>query len=255
MAPDYKLVDTMASKKSRHGAAEFFKTIIYALIIAGVIRSFLFEPFSIPSGSMMPTLLIGDYLFVSKYSYGFSRYSFPFSLIPFSGRIFLQPPQIGDVVVFRSPADTRVDFIKRVVGLPGDRVQVVGGILQLNGVPVRRTLVGTSSTPDSNGYVREYHVYTETLPNGRQHLIREYSDSAEMDNTQVYVVPENCIFAMGDNRDSSSDSRFLNNVGYIPFENLIGRARVIFFSIDYNDFSISNLHNVVRWDRIFNVIH
>lgn len=254
MAPEHAMVTRMATRKERHGVGEFIKTIVYALIIAVVIRSFLFEPFSIPSGSMIPTLLIGDYLFVSKYSFGYSKYSFPFSIIPFSGRIFFQKPEIGDVVVFRSPADTKVDFIKRVVGLPGDRVQVVGGILQLNGVPVTRTLVGTYASPDGIGFPREYKEYLETLPNGRQHYIREYSDQGEMDNTQLYVVPDGHMFVMGDNRDSSSDSRFLNNVGYVPFENLVGRARIIFFSIDYADLSILNAPNAVRWGRLFDVI-
>lgn len=254
MAAEQDGVARMTSRKERQGIGEFIKTILYALVIAVVIRSFLFEPFSIPSGSMMPTLLIGDYLFVSKYSYGYSRYSLPLSIIPFSGRVFFQEPKVGDVVVFRSPSDTSVDFIKRVVGLPGDRVQVVGGILQLNGVPVTRTLVGTYATPDGNGFTREYREYIETLPNGRQHYIREYSDRAEMDNTQIYVVPDGHMFVMGDNRDSSSDSRFLNNVGYVPFENLIGRARIIFFSIDYSKMSISTLPDMVRWGRIFDVI-
>ena len=242
------------SKRKRHGTIEFIKTIVYALVIAAVIRSFLFEPFSIPSGSMMPTLLVGDYLFVSKYSYGFSRYSFPFSIIPFSGRIFSRPPTVGDVVVFRSPSDTQVDFIKRVVGVPGDRVQVVGGILQLNGVAVKRTLVGEFAGRDGNGFVRTYHEYQETLPNGVQHQILEYSDNGEMDNTQVYVVPEGHIFAMGDNRDSSRDSRFLSDVGYIPFENLVGKAQVIFFSVDYSELSLLTFYKAVRWDRMFDVI-
>ena len=241
-------------KRKRHGTIEFIKTIVYALAIAALIRSFLFEPFSIPSGSMMPTLLVGDYLFVSKYSYGYSRYSFPFSIIPFSGRIFSTPPSVGDVVVFRSPSDTRVDFIKRVVGLPGDRVQVVGGILQLNGVAVKREPVGEFSGRDGNGFARDYHEYTETLPNSVQHRILEYSDHGEMDNTQVYVVPEGCIFAMGDNRDSSRDSRFLSDVGYIPFENLIGKAQVIFFSIDYTQLDILTFYRAVRWDRMFDFI-
>ena len=248
------MIKTIHSKKKANGFLEFIKTIVYALIIAVVIRSFLFEPFSIPSGSMMPTLLVGDYLFVSKYSYGYSRYSLPFSIIPFSGRVFLRPPQVGDVVVFRAPSDTQIDFIKRVVGLPGDRVQVVGGILHLNGVPVTRAPVGDFAGRDGSGFVRSYHEYIETLPNGVQHKILEYSDHAEMDNTQVYVVPEGCIFAMGDNRDSSRDSRFLSDVGYIPFENLIGKAQIIFFSIDYSQLSILTFYKSIRWSRVFDLI-
>jgi signal peptidase I (EC:3.4.21.89). Serine peptidase. MEROPS family S26A len=203
---------------------------------------------------MIPTLLVGDYLFVSKYSYGFSKYSLPFSIVPFSGRILLQPPEVGDVVVFRTPSDTRVDFIKRVVGLPGDRVQVVGGILQLNGVPVKRKLVGTYVDAGGNGAGSEFREYIETLPNGRQHKIREYSDSEKNDNTELYIVPPNHIFVMGDNRDNSSDSRILNGVGYIPFENLIGRARIIFFSVDYSELGFLNVFSAVRWNRIFEIV-
>lgn len=245
----------MAARKERQGIGEFIKTIIYALVIAAVIRSFLFEPFSIPSGSMMPTLLVGDYLFVSKYSYGYSRYSLPFGIIPFSGRVFERAPEVGDVIVFRAPSDTSVDFIKRVVGLPGDKVQMVDGILHLNSVPVTRKLIGTFAGRDGGGFVREYHEYMETLPNGREHRILEYSDNGEMDNTSVYVVPPGTVFAMGDNRDSSRDSRFLNDVGYIPFENLIGRGQIIFFSVDYSEFGLFTFYKAIRWDRIFSTIH
>jgi signal peptidase I len=202
------------------------QTIVYAFAIALVIRVVAFEPFNIPSGSMKPTLLIGDYLFVSKYSYGYSRYSFPFGFPPFSGRIFERPVQRGDVVVFRKPPEDEVDYIKRIIGLPGDRIQMVNGILHINGEAVKRERI--EDFVDSSG--RAIPQYIETLPNGRKHRILEMlGDTGYSDNTGVYTVPEGEYFAMGDNRDNSADSR---EIGFVPAENLIGKAQILFFSAD-----------------------
>jgi signal peptidase I len=208
---------------------ETVRTVLYALLIAVVVRTFLYEPFNIPSGSMIPTLLEGDYLFVSKLSYGYTRYSFPFAAGPFDGRILGDQPERGDVAVFRQPSDTSVDFIKRIVGLPGDRLQVVRGILHINGEPVKRRRIEDYRL----GSGRTVPQYIETLPNGTQHrIIEEQGDGGYLDDTPVFTVPAGHYFAMGDNRDNSRDSRILNAVGYIPFENLIGRADVLFWSVE-----------------------
>jgi signal peptidase I len=214
--------------------SEFTRTALIAIILALVIRSFLFEPFNIPSGSMKPTLLIGDYLFVSKYAYGYSRYSFPFGIVPIDGRVFNgQKPQRGDVIVFKKPshssAQPSVDFIKRLIGLPGDTVQVLNGRLYINGVIVPRQFMKDveDSTPYNTQYLKQY---TETLPNGVQHLIFEESDTGALDNTPLYTVPQGHYFMMGDNRDNSQDSRVVNEVGFVPYENLVGRAERLFFS-------------------------
>lgn len=205
------------------------KTLLVAGIIAISFRSVVAEPFNIPSGSMIPTLLVGDYLFVSKYSYGYSRYSFPFGIAPINGRVFEDTPQRGDVAVFRLPSNPSVDYIKRVIGLPGDVVQVKQGILHLNNTPVNRRLIGTvqpsslQSTADT--------VYRETLPDGREHMIQEVNDIQLFDNTQAFTIPEGHYFMMGDNRDSSRDSR-VASVGFVPLRNMIGRSEFLFFSHD-----------------------
>lgn len=219
----------MSDRKSG-GLKETIKTLVYAVGIALVVRTFLFEPFNIPSGSMKPTLLVGDYLFVSKFAYGYSRYSFPWGLPPFSGRIFESLPKRGDVVVFKLPSDNKTDYIKRVVGLPGDRIQVLDGVLYVNGVAATLDPVGHFGE-DLDG--REINVpeYRETLPEGRQHLTLDITTNGPHDNTRVYEVPPGRIFAMGDNRDNSQDSR-VPEVGYIPLENLIGRAEFLFFSVN-----------------------
>ena len=214
------------------GFFDTLKTIIYAVVIALGVRTVAYEPFNIPSGSMLPTLLIGDYLFVSKFSYGYSKHSLVMSLPLIPGRIFETVPERGDVAVFKKPTDNTTDYIKRIVGLPGDTLQVVKGILHINGKAVGRERAGVHITKDSWGNRHEIKRYIETFPNGKKHYILEESDSDFMDNTPVYTVPAGHVFGMGDNRDHSQDSRFLNEVGFIPMVNLVGKAEFLFFSID-----------------------
>lgn len=201
--------------------------IFWAVVIALIIRSVAFEPYNIPSSSMVPSLLIGDYLFISKYSYGLSKHSFPFSLpiIP-KGRIFYSEPERGDVVVFKVPKDNKTDYIKRVIGLPGDKIQMIGGRLYINDKEVERELIGREYWQTEQGNIY-YTKYMETLPNGIKHLIYEINDYGRADNTDPVIVPEGHFFMMGDNRDNSEDSRFW---GTVPAENLEGRAEVIFYS-------------------------
>ncbi|WP_185985624.1 signal peptidase I [Aureimonas mangrovi] len=219
-----------AERKEKGGFGETVKVIVQALLLALVIRTFLFQPFSIPSGSMMPTLLVGDYLFVTKWSYGFSKYSFPLSPDLFDGRVLASDPELGDVVVFRKPNEPQVDYIKRLVGMPGDRVQMRDGVLYLNGEAVPKEPVETFVGSDGERVPQ----YRETLPNGVSYLTLDITPASAGDNTREFVVPEGHYFMMGDNRDNSADSRF--DVGYVPFENFVGKAQVIFFSID-NDVS------------------
>jgi signal peptidase I len=220
----------LTRKKASGGILDTIKTIVYAVLIALVVRTVAYEPFNIPSGSMVPTLLVGDYLFVSKYSYGYSRYSLPLGLPLFSGRIFFHSPERGDVVVFKLPTDNSTDYIKRVIGLPGDHIQMKNGILNINGQPVPRRRIDDYLYQEGNGVIIPLAQYIETLPNGVQHRIIEMSDNGPLDNTQEYVVPPGDYFMMGDNRDNSQDSRVLSAVGYVPAENLIGKAQFIFFS-------------------------
>ena len=229
------------SKRKPEGKFEFIKTIVIAGALALGFRSLLFEPFNIPSGSMIPTLLVGDYLFVSKYSYGYSRYSFPFGMAPFDGRIFETPPERGDVAVFRQPQNESVAFIKRIVGLPGDRIQVTDGVLRINDVAVNRVRKGFATASDGYNVIR-FAVYQETLPNGKSYLIQERSDDDVLDNTNVFLVPEGHYFMMGDNRDNSRDSR-TTSVGMVPAENLIGRAKRLFFSHN----SSAHLWEIWKW--------
>lgn len=222
---------------------DFFKTALIAIFLAVLIRTFLYEPFNIPSGSMKPTLLVGDYLFVNKPSYGYSRYSFPFGLAPLRGRVWDAEPQRGDVIVFKLPTNTRVDYIKRVIGLPGDTVQVRGGRLFINGEIVPRESLGVKKAIEADGESRPLTEYRETLPGGTVHSIYEESDSEPLDNTPLYTVPEGHYFMMGDNRDNSQDSRVAQMVGFVPHENLVGRADFIFFSTDGS----ASLPEVWKW--------
>ena len=212
---------------------ETIKTIVYALLIAVVIRTFLFQPFYIPSESMEATLLVGDYLFVDKFAYGYSRHSFPFSLAPFSGRVFGADPARGDIVVFKMPNEKSPrymeDYIKRVIGLPGDRIQMIGGVLYINDKPVPKVRVQDYIEVDNFGVTAHVPQYKETLPNGKSYLTLDRYET-DRDNTQAYTVPAGHFFMMGDNRDNSDDSR--GEVGYVPREDLVGRAEIRFFSYD-----------------------
>ncbi len=217
--------------KEKDDAVELLKAMFFAAVIAVFIRSFLFEPFNIPSGSMLPTLLVGDYLFVEKYSYGYSKYSFPGDLIRFDGRIMESQPKRGDVAVFRQPKHPEIDYIKRLIGLPGDKIQMKEGRLYINGTIVERDFKDSENYKDDDIY-SVYSKYIETLPNGVKHYIYELSDDGPLDNTPEYTVPPGMYLAMGDNRDQSQDSRVMDQVGFVPAENLIGRAAFIFYSTE-----------------------
>jgi signal peptidase I len=247
---------TSGTKRKEGGFAETVRVVFHALIIALVIRTFLFQPFNIPSGSMKETLLVGDYLFVSKYSYGYSHYSLPFSPPLFSGRILGSPPDRGDVVVFRLPKEDSTDYIKRVIGTPGDKIQMIDGLLHINGEAVKRQRIDDFVETEEGGRTTRVKRWRETLPNGVSYTTLDLIDNGFYDNTPVYTVPPGNYFMMGDNRDNSTDSRVLSQVGYVPFENIVGRAQVIFFSIAEGEpaWAIWNWPWAVRWSRLFTIV-
>ena len=251
--PGSSVISTSAKKQE--GFGETVRTVIYTLVVALVIRTFLFEPFNIPSGSMIPTLLVGDYLFVSKYSYGYSKHSVPFSLIPFSGRIFKSEPARGDVIVFKLPSDNKTDYIKRLIGLPGDTIRMQDGRLFINGQLIERDKVDEFVYKDTEGSVRRPVRYKETLPGGKVHYILEEGDNRRLDNTREFLVPDGHYFMMGDNRDNSIDSRA--DVGYVPAENLVGRAEFLFFSTDGSAsiWEVWGWPFAIRFTRLFSGIN
>lgn len=249
----------VSGKQQGGGLGETIRVVIEALLIALVIRTFAFQPFNIPSGSLIPTLLIGDYLFVSKYAYGYSRHSFPYSLAPFSGRFWGAEPKRGDIAVFKFPKDNETDYIKRIIGLPGDRIQMRYGQLFINGQAVKKEQSGFYEARDAFGRQARFPLYRETLPNGVSYSVLELNgNEGYLDNTPEYVVPKDHFFAMGDNRDNSTDSRDMSpqGVGFVPVENLVGRAEMIFFSIEEGvaPWKIWRWPTDARWGRLFQKI-
>jgi signal peptidase I len=208
--------------------------VLLVAVLLG-FRSLLYQPFNIPSGAMKPTLVIGDYIAVAKYPYGYSRYSFPGSPSLFAGRILAAQPRYGDVVVFRLLRGPSTDYVKRVIGLPGDRIQMIHGLLHINGTPVKREQIADAIETDASGRTARGKQWRETLPNGATYVTLDLVDEGFYDNTPVYVVPPRHYFMMGDNRDNSVDSRMLSQVGYVPFENLVGRVDRIILSTDRFD--------------------
>ena len=243
----------MADYKSKvkGSFSELFKTLMVAGSIAIIFRSIFFEPFNIPSGSMIPTLLVGDYLFVSKYSYGYSKYSFPFGVVPIDDRLLDENPKRGDVIVFRKPGDESIDYIKRLIGLPGDTVQVRNGILLVNNKEAKRLKTNMGKMKNIFGQEKVFIEYKEKFENTNFHKIIESSDSDPYDNTIEFIVPENNFFFMGDNRDNSRDSR-TSEVGFVPKKNLIGKAQIIFFShnSEASFYEFWKWHKSIRFSRI-----
>ncbi len=247
-------------KKKKSGFWDTIRTVALAVIAAMVVRTVALEPFNIPSGSMKPTLLVGDYLFVSKYAYGYSKYSLPWSIDLFSGRLFGSEPERGDVAVFKLPRDNETDYIKRIVGLPGDRIQVKHGLLYVNDVAVERRQIENFSDSDLYGRTSSIPQFVETLPNGVDHHTLDSNSNGNHDNTKVYTVPKGHYFAMGDNRDNSLDSRSDNaysGVGFIPAENLIGRAEFIFYSTNGGAeiWEIWKWGEATRVERLFDAVN
>ena len=242
---------------SKSSIIDNVKTLFYALIIALIIRSFLLQPFYIPSSSMEPNLLVGDRLFVTKYSYGYSKHSFPFSPNIFKGRIFFSEPKRGDVVVFKTPADNRTDYIKRLIGLPGDLIQFINGDLYINNNQVLKTIINSNNTVFCGNTTLEVVHFSEKLSNGKIYD-SVYRTTGSFKNSDKFLVPENYYFYLGDNRDCSKDSRFLSEVGYVHKDNIVGKAQFLFFSSDYRVGSVFKFWkwpSIIRFDRFFKKIN
>ncbi len=243
--------------KLKKEQSSFINTLVVALLCAGLIRSCLFEPFHIPSGSMKPNLLVGDYVIVTKYSYGYSRFSFPFGFRFFDGRFFFgeaHQPKRGDVVVFRYPNDPSINYIKRIIGLPGDSVQMRSGVLYINDQKIEKTPDGLFYDQQENGDEFNTDKYIETFSDGKKVSTLDLVKDAPQDDTAVYEVPDGYYFMMGDNRDNSQDSRFLSQVGYVSAENLVGKARFIFFSSSEPVWKLWKWSTSIRLERIFKKI-
>ena len=246
----------MRKKEILHSIYDNLKTIFFALIIAVIIRSLIIQPFYIPSSSMESTLLIGDRIFVSKFSYGFSKHSFPFSPNFSNKRLFYSAPNQGAFVVFKPPADNRTDYIKRLIGLPGDEIQFINGTIFINKKEINRKKIKSKTKVRCGKSIFEVETFIETLPNGFKYTAA-YNQGGTMMNTQKFIVPKNHFFLLGDNRDCSRDSRFLESVGYVNYINLVGKAQIIFFSNDTIKNSLLkfwNLHKSFRFERLFKKI-
>ena len=237
----------MTTKKLINIIYDNIKTLFWALLIAVLIRSLFFQPFYIPSSSMEPTLLVGDRIFVSKYTYGYSKHSFPFSPNISSERFFSKQPARGDLVVFKTPADNRTDYIKRLIGKPGDTIQFLNGELLINDVKIKRNKINGIKPTRCGNFLLDTDTYLETLPNGVEHLV-SYKKKGSLQNSKKFKVPVNHFFLLGDNRDCSKDSRYLDSVGYVNILNLVGKAKIIFFS---NDTNISNLLKFWNFNKSF----
>ena len=237
--------------------SENIKTLFYALVIAVVIRSLFIQPFYIPSSSMEPTLLVGDRLFVTKYSYGYSKHSFPFSPPILNKRVFFNSPERGDVIVFKTPADNRTDYIKRLVGLPGDKIQFIDANLSLNNSEILKSKIKNKTEINCGNRIIDVYRFEEKLPNGKTfHTV--YLKNYTYQNSDVFEVPQDHYFFLGDNRDCSKDSRFLSSVGYVHKDNLVGKAQFIFFSSDRKVGSIFTFwkwHKSIRLNRTFDRIN
>ena len=241
----------------RKSIFENIKTLFYALIIALIIRSLFLQPFYIPSSSMEPNLLVGDRLFVTKYSYGYSKHSFPFSPAIFKGRLFFDAPERGDVVVFKTPADNRTDYIKRLIGLPGDRIQFIDHNLYINNIEILKSKKLINNKIYCGKRNINTNLFEEILPNGKKHNTVYLKDSSYK-NSDEFIVPENHYFFLGDNRDCSKDSRYLSSVGYVHKDNLVGKAQFVFFSSDRSIgsfFYFWKWNKSIRFDRFFKKIN
>ena len=241
---------------NKNSIIENIKTLFYALIIAIIIRSLLIQPFYIPSSSMEPNLLVGDRIFVTKYSYGYSKHSFPFSPNIINKRILFSKPERGDVVVFKTPSDNRTDYIKRLIGLPGDQIQFIDSNLYLNNNEIIKSKISKKDKIFCGNSLIDVFTFNEKLPNGKVHT-SVYMKEFPFKNSDVFTVPKNYYFFLGDNRDCSKDSRFLSSVGYVHKNNLVGKAQFIFFSSDKSIgsfFAFWKWHDSIRFKRFFKKI-